>query len=369
MSERPRSAPAHHFRTRLLRWFEANRRDLPWRRSRDAWGIWVSEVMLQQTRVEAVRTAYERFMARFPTPASFATATDDDLLTAWRGLGYYRRARLLRDGARQVVARHGGRVPDRSDDLEELPGVGLYTRGALASIAFGRAEIAVDGNVERVTARHRGIRAETDSAEAQQAIRGAVSQWIDRRRPGDFNQAMMELGALVCTPTTPACERCPVAWDCKALACGLVHELPRRRRPRATVRVTARVVLVVGNRGALGGRVAEGQPNAGQIELPGAGMLTNQDAKTLADVLGARFGAHIDVGAVVASVRHTITHHRIELHAHAASVKRRGRLTWFPIDDRTPWTTPSRKIFRQALRRRQAERVTRAEHLLSLPSL
>lgn len=349
MSERPRSPQAQHFRTRLLRWFGVNRRDLPWRSSRDAWGIWVSEVMLQQTRVEAVRTAYERFMTRFPTPASFAAATDDDLLRAWRGLGYYRRARLLRDGARQVVARHGGRVPDRSDDLEQLPGVGPYTRGALASIAFGRAEIAVDGNVERVTARHRGIRAETSSAEARQAIRGAVSQWLDRRRPGDFNQAMMELGALVCTPTTPACERCPVARDCKALAGGLVHELPLRRRPRSTVLVTARVVLVVGNRGALGGRVAEGQPNAGQIELPGAGMLTSLDAKTLAEVLEARFGARIDVGAVVASVRHAITHHRIELHAHAASVKQRGRLRWFPIDDRTPWTTPSRKIFRQAL--------------------
>ena len=349
MSEPPRSAQAQHFRTRLLRWFEANRRDLPWRRSRDPWGIWVSEIMLQQTRVEAVRTAYERFMARFPTPASFAAATDDDLLMAWRGLGYYRRARLLRDGARQVVARHGGRVPDRCDDLEELPGVGRYTRGALASIAFGRAEIAVDGNVERVTARHRGIRAETSSAEAQQAIRGAVSQWLDRRRPGDFNQAMMELGALVCTPTAPACERCPVACDCNALAAGLVHELPLRRRPRTTVPVTARVVLVVGSRGALGGRVAEGQPNAGQIELPGAGMLASLDAEALAGVLRARFGACIDVGDVVASVRHAITHHRIELHAHVARVKQRGRLSWFPIDDETPWTTPSRKIFRLAL--------------------
>ena len=348
MSERPQSAKAH-FRTRLLRWFDANRRDLPWRRLRDAWGIWVSEVMLQQTRVEAVRTAYERFMALFPTPASFAAASDDDLLTAWRGLGYYRRARLLRDGARQVVARHGGRVPDRSDDLAELPGVGPYTRGALASIAFGHAEIAVDGNVERVTARHRGIRAETSSSEAQKAIRGAVSQWLDHSRPGDFNQAMMELGALVCTPSAPVCERCPVAWDCKALAGGLVHELPLRKKPRAAVPVTARVVLVVGNRGALGARIAKGQTNAGQIELPGAGMLTSLDAKTLAAVLGARFGARIDVGAVVATVRHAITHHRIELHAHAASVKQRGRLGWFPIDDGTPWTTASRKIFRQAL--------------------
>ncbi|MDO8348996.1 MAG: A/G-specific adenine glycosylase, partial [Planctomycetota bacterium] len=146
------------FAVRLLAWFDQNRRDLPWRATRDPWAIWVSEVMLQQTRVAAVRSAYERFLRRFPTVASFAAASDDDLLLAWRGLGYYRRARLLREGARAVIAQHGGAVPADPAALGELPGVGDYTRGAIASIAFGFVTPAIDGNVERVVSRHRGVR-------------------------------------------------------------------------------------------------------------------------------------------------------------------------------------------------------------------
>jgi len=337
------------FASRLLGWFDQNRRDLPWRRTRDPWAIWVSEVMLQQTRVEAVRAAYERFVQRFPTPASFAGASDDELFAAWRGLGYYRRARLLRDGARAVVAAHGGRVPDRVEALAELPGIGDYTRGAVASIAFGAAVPAIDGNVERVIARHTGIRDDVATAVARRRLRTIVEERLERRRPGDFNQALMELGALVCTPRSPACERCPVAADCTARADGLAEALPVRKKPRAPIDVTARVVLVVEGTRALGTRIADGEPNAGQIELPGGGMLASVDEGDLAAVLRSRFAAKVDVGAVVATARHAITHHRIVAHAHLGTVRERGRLDWHPIAGDTPWTTPSRKLFAKAL--------------------
>jgi A/G-specific adenine glycosylase len=348
-ASRDRSRGGDAFAARLLRWFDASARDLPWRRTNDPWAIWVSEVMLQQTRVEAVREPWARFLARYPTPAAFAAASDDELLVAWRGLGYYRRARLLRDGARAVVASHGGAVPAALDRLGELPGVGAYTRGAIGSIAFGHAEPAVDGNVERVVARHRGLRASLALAASRTAIREQVARWLDARRAGAFNQALMELGATVCTPRSPRCEHCPVAGDCVARAEGATAELPVRPARRAAVDVAARVVVIAGARGVLGARVAGGEPNAGQVELPGGGALATVPAADLAAALRARHDARIDVGAELARVRHAITHHRIVVHAHAGVLRHPGRLRWHGLDADTPWTTVARKVLRAAL--------------------
>ncbi|MBL8748624.1 MAG: A/G-specific adenine glycosylase [Planctomycetes bacterium] len=343
------AATTRSFAGRLLRWFDTNRRDLPWRRTRDPWSIWVSEVMLQQTRVEAVRAAYERFVQRFPTPASFAAASDDELFAAWHGLGYYRRARLLREGARTIVARHGGRVPECIEELAELPGIGAYTSGAVASIAFGIPAIAVDGNVERVIARHTGIRDDIATAAAKRRIVAFVGEAMDRDRAGDFNQALMELGALVCTPSSPRCGACPLAADCVALRSALVETLPVRKKPRAAVEVTARVVFAVRGDRALGTRIPADRPNAGQIELPGPGILTTVAAEDLARSLRERFAARCEVGALIATVRHAITHHRIVVHAHATTVRAPGRLQWFGLGQDTPWTTPSRKVFARVL--------------------
>ncbi|MBL8752564.1 MAG: A/G-specific adenine glycosylase [Planctomycetes bacterium] len=341
---RARTAEAP-FATRLLRWFDLASRDLPWRRTRDPWAIWVSEVMLQQTRVEAVKAPYVRFLQRFPTPAAFAAASADDLLVAWRGLGYYRRARLLQQGARTVVERHGGSVPADVPALAELPGIGAYTRGAVASIAFGLPEVAVDGNVLRVTARHRGLRTGIDTGAGQRAVFAAVEGWLDRERPGDFNQAMMELGATVCTKASPKCAQCPVAGDCVARATDTVGELPVKKPPRAAVAVTARVVLVLDGGRALGHRLPEGGPNAGQVDLPGPGILRSVDAADVAGALVTQFAARVQTGAELARIQHAITHHRITLHAHAATLRQRGRLQWFPVTAATPWTTPARKVF------------------------
>ncbi|MCA8951092.1 MAG: A/G-specific adenine glycosylase [Planctomycetes bacterium] len=349
MTEGPRGAPhgtpEGDLAVRLLAWFDAHRRDLPWRRNRDPWSIWVSEVMLQQTRVEAVRAAFERFIARFPTPAAFAAADDDEVLRAWRGLGYYRRARLLRDGARAVVAEHAGAVPPDPEQLGRLPGIGSYTRGAIASIAFDRREAAIDGNVERVAARHRGIAAEIKSAVGQRAVRAFVEATLPDARPGDFNQALMELGATVCTPTSPRCGDCPVGDDCVAHAAGRTAELPVRKPRRAPLEIGSRAVLVRRGGDVLGARVPAGEPNAGQVELPGAGVLVTVDASDLRGILRTRYGAAIEVGAELARIRHAITHHRITLTVHTARVDARGTLSWHPEGDETPWTTPARKAF------------------------
>ncbi len=342
------------FAARLLAFYDAHRRRLPWRDRHDPWATWVSEIMLQQTRVEAVLDAFERFLQRFPDPRALAAADDDALLTAWQGLGYYRRARLLRDGARTVVARHGGTVPDDPDALGELPGIGNYTRGAIASIAFGRAEPAIDGNVERVLARHAGIDDDVKKSPGRRRIETLVRERMDATRPGDFNQAMMDLGATVCTPRSPECPRCPVAEDCVARITARTAELPRLPARRAAVEVRAKAVLVKDLAGrVLASRIAAGEINAGQLELPGPGVLVDhpETGTALADAVERRHGVRVVVGDRVARVRHGITHHRIVLDVHEARLldEIRSGVSWVPVHgDPTPWSTPSRKALRAA---------------------
>lgn len=319
----------------------------------DPWAIWVSEVMLQQTRVEVVRHVFPRFLQRFPTPAALAVATDDALLSAWRGLGYYRRARLLREGARAVVAQHGGVVPSSRAELRALPGIGPYTSGAIASIAFGLAEVAVDGNVERVAARHRGIAGQVHAGAAAALVRETAEAWLDPRRPGDFNQALMELGAVMCTPRQPRCGECPVARDCVALALERQDELPESADRRAYTDVLARAALVPLGRGrVLGSRIPDDEVNAGQIDLPGPGALVPvATPAALEQVLEWRYGVGFSVGEVVTTVRHTITHHRIRLLVHRADCAHGpgpNLMAARPDDPALPWSTLARKAFRQA---------------------
>src|SRR5450631_1398813 len=195
-------------RARLLAWYDANARDLPWRESRDPYRVWLSEIMLQQTRVAAVIAHYHEFLRRFPTVEKLARAREAPVLAAWSGLGYYRRARMLHAAAKVVVRELGGKFPTTAEGLKELPGVGRYTAAAIASIAFGEAVAVVDGNVERVLQRVSGRRLIGEEFWA------AAERLLDRQRPGDFNQAMMELGATVCTPRAPACLTCPVVELC-----------------------------------------------------------------------------------------------------------------------------------------------------------
>jgi A/G-specific adenine glycosylase len=196
------------FRERLLRWYGCHRRDLPWRKNRDPYCVWVSEIMLQQTRVGAVLEHYRRFLQRFPTVQRLAVASPARVLASWSGLGYYRRARRLHVAAKVLLKEHSGNFPNNAAELQKLPGIGRYTAAAIASIAFGEAVAVVDGNVERVLCRVQG-----------RLIRGkdlwqVGQQLLSREQPGDFNQAMMELGATVCLPAAPRCPDCPVAELC-----------------------------------------------------------------------------------------------------------------------------------------------------------
>jgi A/G-specific adenine glycosylase len=200
------------FRQALLGWYDRHRRDLPWRRTRDPYAIWLSEIMLQQTRVAAVLEHYRIFLERFPNIAALAAASEDDVLAAWSGLGYYRRARMLHACAREIVARNGGRFPETAIALRELPGIGRYTAAAIASIAFGETAAVVDGNVERVLQRIGGR-----DLTAKQSWECA-QELLSQSRPGDFNQAMMELGATVCLPREPRCEACPARVWCTTAA-------------------------------------------------------------------------------------------------------------------------------------------------------
>jgi len=201
------------FRRRLLAWFDASARDLPWRHTRDPYAIWVSETMLQQTRVAVVVDYYARFLEKFPTLASLADASEEEVLAVWSGLGYYRRARALHESARAVMAEYNGQIPRTAAGLARLPGVGVYTAAAVASIAFSEPVAAVDGNVERVLTRYYGHEPVAGSARSGQLKKDAA-ELVDPRRPGEFNQAMMELGATVCLPKGPLCLTCPVREGC-----------------------------------------------------------------------------------------------------------------------------------------------------------
>lgn len=272
----PIASPAE-FQEDLLLWFAVARRDMPWRNTRDPYGIWVSEVMLQQTQVDTVRDYWIRFMERFPTVESLATAHLDAVLKAWEGLGYYSRARNLHKAARALVERHGGVLPADPAALRALPGFGPYTAGAVAAIAFGLPEPAVDGNVLRVLSRLADCHEDVTLPATRKRFEDLARQLTPPGRASAFAQALMELGALICTPRKPRCGDCPVARACRARRAGTAEALPRkatrRKAPHADVAVAVCLsgsrVLVTRRpeRGMLGGlmafpqvQVAEGEP-------------------------------------------------------------------------------------------------------------
>jgi A/G-specific adenine glycosylase len=231
-------------RGRLLRWYDRHRRDLPWRRrSSDPYAQWVAEVMLQQTRVETVVGYYERFLKRFPTVESLARADHQTVLKHWEGLGYYRRIHHLHEAARGIAV-NGRVMPQSADDLRKLKGVGAYTAAAIASIAYGEPVAAVDGNVARVLARLFAIREDVLSTTGKRRVQALADQLLSPKRPGDFNQAWMDLGSLICTPQSPACGRCPMNQECQAHERGLADKLPIRGGNRKQAAST--VLLVVG---------------------------------------------------------------------------------------------------------------------------
>lgn len=335
---------------KLLDWYDRSARDLPWRASRDPYAVWVSEIMLQQTRVDTVIPYYERFLARFPTPHALAEADEDAVLSHWSGLGYYRRARLLHAGVREVVARYGGEVPEDATARCALPGIGRYTAGAIGSIAFGKPEPVVDGNVTRVLARLRRIRTPIGVTVTTKRLWEEAARLVPNDRPGDFNQALMELGATVCTQRQPRCNACPWALDCGAYAYGEVDALPVPKAKKAPKRVTLsavvatsgrgrgqRVWLVKGGDGLFGGLwsvpMIEGEPRAALREA-GIRARLRQDRVT--------------------EVEHVLTHRRLRVDVYRATGGRGPETCTrrrFALDelDRVGISTLTRKLLDGAL--------------------
>src|SRR5205823_2577132 len=278
-------------RTRLLAWYAANRRDLPWRRTRDPYRILVAEYLLQRTRIASGRPYYERFIARFPTARDLAAASLDDVLAVWEGLGFYGRARNLHAAARAIAERHGAQVPRSYQELLDLPGIGPYTAGAVASIAFGIPVPAVDGNVTRVIARLFRIRADVTEGVTGRRILEIAARLVSPEDPGAFNQAMMELGATICTPTSPACDRCPLETLCLARAAGEERTIPLASRPGPPRAVPVAFALVESKGRVLLVRRERGELLAGLWALPGGEIPSRRSArKSLPEIVKAQTG-------------------------------------------------------------------------------
>jgi A/G-specific adenine glycosylase len=294
----------------LLGWFDRQRRDLPWRRTADPYRIWLSEVMLQQTRVETVLPYYERFLARFPTVESLAAASLDEVLAAWSGLGYYRRARQLHAAARVVAS--AGEVPRTVDGLLKLPGVGAYTAAALASIAFGVAVPVLDGNVVRVMARRLVLDKDPHRRGARARLLAGAAALLDPARPGDSNQALMELGATICLPRRPKCLLCPLRPGCGAAREGKPERYPppRRKRPGES-RLLVVAVVARGDRVLLYRRARTSPLLAGTWELPWLELDAGQ--APLPGLLAEKYGGRWQLGPPIAAVRHGITYRNLRV--------------------------------------------------------
>jgi A/G-specific adenine glycosylase len=236
------------FRTELLGWFATYQRDLPWRRDCDPYRIWISEIMLQQTRVAAVIPYFEKFCARFPNVRALAQAEEAEVLRMWSGLGYYSRARNLQAAAQQIVREHGGTFPATEEHIRALRGIGKYTTNAILSIAFGKKHAVVEGNVARVVARLKALRGDLREAPRWDSLQRIADRLLAPEAPGNWNQAMMELGATICTPRAPQCLLCPVANFCRARKLGIQELIPEKRKKRATVGVLLAAAVLVDER-------------------------------------------------------------------------------------------------------------------------
>lgn len=304
-------------RRQLLDWYRRNRRDLPWRESADPYRVWLSEVMLQQTTVKTATPYYEAFLAKYPTLETLAAADEDEVLATWSGLGYYHRARNLLRAAKLVRESHGGTFPKKLEEALAIHGVGLYTASAVLSIAHGVPLPVVDGNVRRVLSRLFALRGDPWRSDAAFYILG--DELLDRDHPGDWNQALMELGAVVCTPRKPACPVCPLRRDCRALAQDLVDRIPEPRERRAAVDVTVAAALVQEKGRVLLVRRAEGKLLGRFWEVPQTSLESHGFADLVREAL-ERHGLRLAPGALLATARHAITFRRIRVEAYAAKL-------------------------------------------------
>ncbi len=365
-TERKRKVPgeAPHFsspqkqslRRRLLAWYAKHARDLPWRRSRDPYRVWVSEIMLQQTQVATVRDYFTRFIKAFPDVRRLAAADETDVLRLWEGLGYYRRARQLHVAAQRVVSRHGGEFPQEPNELLALPGIGRYTAGAIASIAFDKRAAILEANTIRLLSRLIAYRGNPHLTVGQRVLWQVAEEILPHKHVAKFNQALMELGSLVCTPVEPNCGECPLAALCAANAAGLQHEIPAAKPQPALTELREAAVVVRKNGRVLVRRCGDDERWAGlwdfpRFELEASGPLFAQ--QEIASKVAAQTGITCELGALLKTMKHGVTRYRITLDCYEATyVTGRARLRksaavrWQPLAQLTslPLSTTGRKI-------------------------
>jgi len=298
----------------LLAWYDSQKRDLPWRINKDPYRIWVSEIMLQQTRVETVKPYYHNFMSKFPTVEALADAPEEEVLKAWEGLGYYSRARNLQAGAREVKEIYGGRVPDTPEEISRIKGIGPYTTGAILSIAYNKPEPAVDGNVMRVFSRLLLMEDDIAKQATRVKMEHLVRQTIPPGRAGDFNQAIMELGALICVPKKPHCLTCPVFDYCLARKEGVQDQLPIKGKAKPPRPVQLLAAVVIQNDQLLINKRPEQGLLAGLWEFPMIEDKSNGDQEAfLQEFLVEQYGIDAEVKDRFTHVQHTFSHLHWEL--------------------------------------------------------
>ncbi|WP_249066980.1 A/G-specific adenine glycosylase [Halalkalibaculum roseum] len=342
------------FRSRLLAWYDDNKRDMPWRDCEDPYKTWISEIMLQQTRVDQATPYFNRFIEHFPDVYALAEADQQEVLKVWEGLGYYSRARNMHHAAKTVVKDFDGKIPDTEKEILELKGVGPYTASAVLSIAFAKPHAVVDGNVLRVLTRYLGIEDDIRSSSTKNTVQEAADELLDKERPGDFNQAVMELGATVCTPTNPDCSQCPLSSDCVAYSTlktdSIPYKSPAKKRPHhqigvGIIRDEEEVLIALRPEDAMLG---------GMWEFPGGKQKKDEDIQqTVIRELKEELGVDVAITKPFMKLDHAYSHFKITLHAYLCELKNGDphpktsqQLKWVSISelDRYPFPKANRKL-------------------------
>ena len=341
----------------LLQWFDENQRDLPWRKNRSPYRIWVSEIMLQQTQVATVVGYYLRFLKRFPTIKKLAAAKEPEVLKLWEGLGYYRRAKQLHAASQLIVDRHGGKFPTRFEDVLSLPGIGRYTAGAILSIALDQKHPILEGNTIRLFSRLIELDSDLRNSANQKRLWEFSESILPSSRCGDFNQALMELGSEICHPKDPKCLICPISDICPTRIKGLQEKIPVPTRKIKYESIREVVVIVKKSNRLLVRKCAPGERWAGLWDFPRFGVSQEETTQEISDKLKAQTGLNVEIEDCFMSLKHAVTRFRITLRCYHAR-RTRGRLTkprsemyWAPLEeiDALPMSVTGRKIAKRLI--------------------
>jgi A/G-specific adenine glycosylase len=350
------SAQKQSLRRRLLTWYAKHARDLPWRKSRDPYRVWVSEIMLQQTQVATVRNYFARFVKAFSTVHKLADADESEVLRLWEGLGYYRRARQLHAAAKQLIADYGGKFPQEPAELQALPGIGRYTAGAIASIAFNKRSAILEANTIRLLSRLIAYRGNPHITTGQRVLWQVAEEILPQKDVAEFNQALMELGSLVCTPADPKCGECPLASICAASTLNLQHEIPLAKPRQVFTNLREAAIIVRKNGTVLMRRCGPTERWAGlwdfpRFELEATGPLFAK--KEIVEKVAQQTGITCELGALLITMKHGVTRYRITLECYeAAYVSGRAQpaaateVKWTPFArvSMLPLSTTGRKL-------------------------